>query len=153
MAKRKQSYKVGYKRPPHAAQFKRGQSGNPKGRPKGSGLTKVAHKEASRYVYFTENGVRKKARINEFIIRETLAKAATGDSRARSDAFRYGLLGDIEEAQSDAGEAHEVFGGPEDQLVMASIVRRIRSMDEPPDGETEDAPEAPKPLKTPQTED
>jgi hypothetical protein len=29
-------YEVGYGRPPRATQFKRGQSGNPKGRPKGS---------------------------------------------------------------------------------------------------------------------
>jgi Family of unknown function (DUF5681) len=29
-------YKTGYGRPPKATQFKRGKSGNPKGRPKGS---------------------------------------------------------------------------------------------------------------------
>jgi hypothetical protein len=29
-------YKVGYGKPPKSGQFKRGKSGNPKGRPKGS---------------------------------------------------------------------------------------------------------------------
>jgi hypothetical protein len=29
-------YKVGYGKPPRSGQFKRGNSGNPKGRPKGS---------------------------------------------------------------------------------------------------------------------
>jgi len=29
-------YKVGYGKPPKASQFKRGKSGNPRGRPKGS---------------------------------------------------------------------------------------------------------------------
>ena len=30
------NYNVGYKRPPQETRFKKGQSGNPKGRPKGS---------------------------------------------------------------------------------------------------------------------
>ena len=33
---RPSDYEVGYARPPDAARFKQGQSGNPKGRPKGS---------------------------------------------------------------------------------------------------------------------
>jgi hypothetical protein len=32
--KRQKSYKVGYKKPPKATRFKKGQSGNPSGRPK-----------------------------------------------------------------------------------------------------------------------
>ena len=33
------SYEVGYKRPPKHTRFKKGHSGNPKGRPKGTGGT------------------------------------------------------------------------------------------------------------------
>ena len=36
MVRRERAYKVGYRRPPRRAQFRPGQSGNPRGRPKGS---------------------------------------------------------------------------------------------------------------------
>lgn len=35
MADNDDDYEVGYKRPPKNSRFKKGQSGNPKGRPKG----------------------------------------------------------------------------------------------------------------------
>ena len=34
--KKKRDYETGYAKPPKSGQFKRGRSGNPKGRPKGS---------------------------------------------------------------------------------------------------------------------
>ena len=36
MSKSGENYEVGYGRPPRTSQFKKGQSGNPKGRPKGA---------------------------------------------------------------------------------------------------------------------
>jgi len=36
------SYPVGYKRPPKSSRWKKGQSGNPNGRPKGSGQRQIS---------------------------------------------------------------------------------------------------------------
>ncbi len=65
------------------------------------------------------------------------------------------VLDRVDRADDDpsSSAAQEISNRPEDKLVMASIVRRIRAMDEPPDEETDDAPQPPKPPKTPQTEE
>ncbi len=151
MAKRGRSSRgIGYKKPPRHAQFSPGQSGNPRGRPKGSKrLTKVARKEAARPIAYLEDGVRKKIRTDHAIVRQALIKAATGDFRAIPIALK---LLDREETAPDAPGSREELDRPEDKLVIASIIRRIRSMDEPPAEETAGAPEAPKPPQTPSTE-
>jgi hypothetical protein len=147
MAKRKKSSQRGGRgNPPRETQFKPGQSGNPRGRPKGSGrLTKIAHKEAARRIAYTENGVRKNIRTDAAIVRQALIGAAKGDFRALPIALK---LLDRDQAGADAAGTQEVLGGPEDQLVMASIVQRIRQTPVPPDPSS-DAAERPGPSLPP----
>ena len=77
------TYQVGYGKPPQASQFKKGQSGNPKGRQKGSrNLATLLDQELARPVMVTEAGKRKKYRKAELIVRMQVDKAAKGDSRA-----------------------------------------------------------------------
>src|SRR5215472_11830443 len=76
-------YPVGYKKPPRQTQFKPGQSGNAKGRPKGSKNCKtVFEKELRTPIPVTENGKRKKISKLEAIIKHTVNKAAGGDPKA-----------------------------------------------------------------------
>ncbi|HXC43334.1 MAG TPA: DUF5681 domain-containing protein [Candidatus Dormibacteraeota bacterium] len=74
---------VGYKKPPRHTQFKPGQSGNPKGRPKKAAtLPDVLSKELRTRVPIVNNGKRKKVSLLVAIMKQHLNKAANGDSKA-----------------------------------------------------------------------
>jgi hypothetical protein len=73
-------YYVGFAKPPAHGQFKKGKSGNARGRPKGSeNLGKVAVEEFSEMV---ENGKRRKLPKQRVAMRQLANKAATGDPKA-----------------------------------------------------------------------
>lgn len=80
---RKRKYDVGYGKPPVATQFRKGQSGNAKGRPKGSLNLKTEFERAMRApVLVVENGVRKSIPKFEAIFAQLINKAASGDPKA-----------------------------------------------------------------------
>lgn len=81
-------YTVGYKKPPKSSQYKKGQSGNPKGRPKKSkNANKMMHDILNEEMQFTENGEQKTASKREVIARTQSAKAVNGDHRATDRVF------------------------------------------------------------------
>jgi len=91
-------YKVGYKKPPKGAKFKKGQSGNPNGRPKKSkNANKLAHDLLNENMQFTENGELQSATKREVALRTQTAKAVKGDHRATDRVL----------AMDDAHQAHE----------------------------------------------
>jgi len=76
-------YEVGYKKPPKAGQFKKGQSGNPKGRPKGTqNVSTVVQKALCRKVTVTVNGKLHKTTVLEATLMATAAKGMGGDTKA-----------------------------------------------------------------------
>ena len=74
---------VGYGKPPKRNQFKKGQSGNPKGRQKGAqNLKTVLWNELNEKVVISENGETKTVTKLEAVVKSLTAKAAQGDPRA-----------------------------------------------------------------------
>jgi hypothetical protein len=135
---------VGYKRPPVGTRFQPGQSGNPKGRPKGSrNFGTVLDKELDTRITITENGKRKKITKREATAKQLANKGAAGDPKAlpvllNEIRFRENLL--------LAAPAQDLLNTAEDALVIESIVRRIREAEPAPDqpGTNSDSPtEAP----------
>jgi len=76
-------YEVGYGKPPRHTRFKKGQSGNPRGRPKGSkNLTTLLGEALNEPVIVAENGGRRKITMREAIIKQLVKRSATADLRA-----------------------------------------------------------------------
>jgi len=81
MSDRKKS-RVGYRNPPQQNRFKKGQSGNPKGRPKGKkNYRNRFHDIINEKVTINENGRRRKMPKFDIAVRQAINKALTGDPR------------------------------------------------------------------------
>ena len=75
--------RIGYGNPPKHSPFKKGTSGNKKGRPKGTrNLATVFHNELNKRVVISENGQRRTITKVEAAIKQLINKAATGDAKA-----------------------------------------------------------------------
>jgi Family of unknown function (DUF5681) len=80
---------VGYKRPPVHTRFPKGQSGNPRGRRRGSKNWKTSFLEAlAAKVPLTENGRRRRVSKQEAMFAQLANRAAQGDPRATQSVLR-----------------------------------------------------------------
>lgn len=76
-------YDIGYGKPPKATRFKKGQSGNPKGRSKGrQNLKTDLEAELAEFVQIREGGQLRKISKQRAVVKSLLAKAVKGDTRA-----------------------------------------------------------------------
>jgi hypothetical protein len=125
-------YSTGYGKPPRDRQFKPGQSGNPKGRPKGAkNFATVFAEELRASIEVTENGKRKRISKQRAIAKRTINKAVTGDTKSTVVVLNEARF---QEGQSQSFITESALESPADQLVMDNIVRRIRqSIAAPPD--------------------
>ena len=116
---------VGYRNPPKATRFRPGQSGNPKGRPKGAlNMATVLERTLRERVTVNEGGKRKTINKLEAAVMQLSDKAAAGDLKAvqlltalvRSAEERATL-----EAIPDAA-SEEV-----DEKIVLGILKRIQT--------------------------
>ena len=120
---------VGYGRPPKTTRFKKGQSGNPKGRPKGSlNVATVLIKTLSEKVVINENGQRKTVTKFEAALKQLVNKALGSDIRALR--LLLDLARDAEAKQGVAGGEQNPVLGELDQEVIAGIMRRFQESDQ-----------------------
>lgn len=115
-------YEVGYGRPPKHTQFKKGQSGNPKGRKKGArGLKTDLRAELGQRVEITENGKQVKLTKQQLMVKQLAAKAVKGDIRAISKLadLAIALLG-----PEDVVQKPEATLPSEDSAIIDEFIKR-----------------------------
>lgn len=79
---RQQKEGVGYKRPPVWTRYKKGQSGNPKGRPKKDETFRaIAERELQKQIMIKEGGRVRRVTLKVAIVKRCLAEAASGKIR------------------------------------------------------------------------
>jgi hypothetical protein len=116
-------YEVGYGKPPRHTRFKKGQSGNPKGRPKGSqNLTTLLSEALNERVIVTENGGRRRITMRQAIIKQLVKRSATADWRAMK------ILLDIVrglEGETEPGSAASAAFTEADQEIIEQLRARF----------------------------
>ena len=116
------AYAIGYRRPPERARFKKGKSGNPKGRPPGAkALSTVLAKALNEAVDVTENGRRKRISKMQAMTKQLVNKAASGDPRATQM-----LIGTIRTNELPSGKTPEEPFDDADLQVIENLLKRIR---------------------------
>ena len=114
---------VGYGRPPKHSRFRKGVSGNQKGRPKGKrNFVTVLAQIIEEKIVVDENGVRKTVTKLEAAIAQLVNQAASGDLRAMQQLAALARSGDERSADVTPPTATmtEV-----DQKVLQRVLRRF----------------------------
>jgi len=88
-------YEVGYGKPPKNTQFRKGQSGNPKGRPKGSkNLVALIHEALNQPISVREDGRSRKVPASAAIAKRMVHGGLAGNPRAIDQLLKIpGVLG------------------------------------------------------------
>lgn len=112
-------YDVGYGKPPEHSRFKKGESGNPKGRPRGAkNFSTDLREELNEKVPVRENGKVKKLTKQRAIVKGQVNKAMSGDGRAADIVFKMAAasLGDDMEA-----DLNTPLSADDEKLIEAAI--------------------------------
>ena len=109
-------FEAGYGKPPRHTRFKKGQSGNPRGRPKGSkNLTTLLTEALNEPVIVAENGGRRKITMRQAIIKQLVNRSATADWRAIK--ILLDLVRDIEGRTEPASSETAAFSEADEKVI------------------------------------
>ena len=115
-------YEVGYRKPPGHTRFKKGQSGNPKGRPAGAkNLSTLLSEALNEPVVVTENGGHRKITKREAIVTQLVNRSATADLRAIK--ILLDILRDIEGQTEPASPETSAFTAADEKVIEQLRVR------------------------------
>ncbi len=117
------SYAVGYGRPPTSSQFQPGQSGNPKGRPKGvRNASSMARDALERAINVKVKGSWRKMTVRKAAYLRLAEKAVAGDVKA----LNYLLSLESEERPPGSDQAESEKSSAKDLAILQDFFDRRR---------------------------
>jgi len=122
-------HKAGYKRPPLYMRFKPGQSGNPKGRPRGAGnLRTYVLKEWKEKIVVREGQRTRRISKGEAFVKRTFGKALGGDARATDQMLKLlDKVGHLDIADSGGDQAHSADDEQALELLKEQMRRQLEA--------------------------
>jgi Family of unknown function (DUF5681) len=109
-------YAVGYGKPPLHTRFRKGRSGNPRGRPPGAKNLRTLVSEAlNQLVIVTENGRHRKVTKREAIVTQLVNRSATADFRAIK--ILLDILRDVEGQTEPASPETSAFSAADEKVI------------------------------------
>jgi hypothetical protein len=139
-------YQIGYRKPPRNTRFKPGQSGNPKGRPRGSkNLITLIDEELSSKVAVTEGGKRRVLPKRVVIVKQLVKKATEGDLRTLLVLLKLLELAPTDPASSASSRQTPAWT-KDDQAILdefkADLLESLRDVGTDAGSERPQSPEA-----------
>jgi len=122
MSESQREYAANYRKPPEHTRFKKGQSGNPRGRP-AKNLPALLAAALNEKVTVTENGKRRQITKREAVIAQLVNKSAAAELRATK--MLIDMLRDVEKKAEPAAAAKSPFS-PTDKEVVQGLIARLR---------------------------
>lgn len=114
-------YEVGYGKPPKGHQFKPGQSGNPRGRPKGAKSEETVFRGvAARKVAVTEAGKIRKVDVTEAMWTRVADDGLKGNSKSQTLFLNRARA-------LEAAEPEDAVISPDDEKVLKSYRRHVEA--------------------------
>lgn len=140
MAGKKKVYEVGYRKPPKHTQFKKGQSGNPSGKPKTIlSEDEIVLRELNARVPITEGGKQKRMAKMEIVLKRQVNLAMQGDPKAvRFVMENYRAAIKNREAADEDGVMHVTLVFDEEEERMKQIAESNRRWREGLEGPEEE---------------
>ena len=122
MSESKSEPAANYRKPPEHTRFKKGQPGNPRGRP-AKNLPALLAAALNEKVTVTENGKRRQVTKREEVIVQLVNKSASAELRATK--MLIDMLRDIEK-RADPAPAEKNPFNPTDKEVVQQLIARLR---------------------------
>lgn len=126
---KKTDYEIGYGKPPTHSQFKPGQSGNPRGRAKGTPNLKTdLAEELGERIHVREGNRERSISKQRAMVKALMAKALKGDTRAM--ALLITLI--AKHIEPDLAVAGDTELSPNDQQILEDFLERCgRALPQP----------------------